>query len=146
MRRSRLYSYQTCRPAVVTRVMAVRDVNLYTVRLYQQRGEMEYVSVFKLREPTESIMESGDTRDGECYASKGKIRHHGTELFLYDQENGGSSKDTYPESLRDFDRIYCAVDTPFGKQSAGMIQLSTLGNSQVVRMRKSWGGTCMFKD
>lgn len=92
MKRSRLYSYETFQPVVVTRDTEVRDVNLHTVRLYQQRAEMEYVSVFKLREPTESIMESGDTRDGEYYASKGKIRHYGTEFFLYDQEKGGSSR------------------------------------------------------
>lgn len=39
----------------------------------------------------------GDTRD--C-----------TEWFHYDQHNGGSSKD-----LREFDILYCVVDTPFWK-------------------------------
>lgn len=69
MRPSKHSSLETLWPAVVKSIIVVRDINLYTVELYGNKGTMEYVSVIDMRKPTEQIMEWGSIIDLELRAA-----------------------------------------------------------------------------
>lgn len=74
MRRSKYSSLETLWPAIVKSIIVVRDINMYTVELYGNKGTMEYVSVLNLRKPTEEIMEWGSIIDYELRAAIVQLR------------------------------------------------------------------------